>query len=591
MEAVNTQELGPVESGTQILKQGFLKGIPSSSGISMGPARIVHPETITLPTEKLPQSQIQGEIARLERAIFELNRDFTEVIEKVRMDAGGVAAIIESDVYILNDPQLNESLLRRISEGTHAEVAVIQEFDQQKNYFKYSKDELLRERIIEIDHVKKRLLSVLKQQTFYYGIAENAIIVAQSITPTDLIKFKDAGVLGIILEIGGIASHVSILARSFEIPSVIGVKDATQVIGDGNNVIVDGFSGDIVYNPKKTAISKFIIRRNEINERRARLGELVKLPSETLDGKKVKITVNVDNVEDMHSAQMVGAEGAGLVRTEMLIIAQGKIPDEETQLHWYKQIADSAYPHQVALRVFDIGSDKFSEGLPVHEFNPALGLRGIRFLLSRRDVFETQIKAILKSSRNKNVSIMLPMITSIEEVEKTRQVIEQCKKELDYYGIPYDKFIPLGIMIETPAAAMMAEKLAQSVDFFSIGTNDLTQYVLAADRTNELVSDIYDSFHPAVIKLLKNTIDAAAKYKKKVSLCGELAGHAAAIPLLVGLGIDELSVASSLVLELKNTIRKINYKQSLNLSHKILEMCSSDDILESLEKIRVSELG
>jgi phosphotransferase system enzyme I (PtsI) len=302
----------------------------------------------------------------------------------------------------------------------------------------------------------------------------------------------------------------------------------------------------------------------------------------------------VDTLEDVDSAMMVGSEGIGLVRSEHLVLSLKYFPDEEEQVKWYKEIAQRAYPNIVTIRAFDVGSDKYAEGMSKHENNPALGFRGIRFLLYREDLFITQIKAILRASKNKNIRLMLPMISHINEVVQSKVLIEKCKKllleqntnsefRIQHSELLFDMNMPVGIMIETPAAALIATKLAEYCDFFSIGSNDLTQYTLAADRTNELVTDIYDSFHPSVLKLIKMTVDAGKKKGIPVGICGELAGHPAATGLLIGFGITELSVAPPILLELKKRIRDINTKKAKKIANEILKFNSLHEISQKLE--------
>ena len=572
-----------LSSDTKKPEQSIFKGIPASSGIAIGQTLVLEPENIISPVMLVDKNNVNDEIEKLKNAIVNLNAEFSEVLDRVQQEASNISAILETNLFIINDPILFKAIESRISEGFTVESAISMEFDKQKNFFKHSKDEILRERAVELEHIKKRLLQNLRQHCFIYENARNKIVVAQSLTPTDLVNFRDVNVLAIITEVGGIASHVSILSRTFDIPAVIGVKDISQLVKDNQTVIVDGFSGNVVCNPKKSAIADFIKKRDELARHKEFLGKLVKLPAETSDKKIISLRANIDRVADMQNAVMAGAEGSGLVRTESLIIALNHIPDEEEQLKWYKEIADIAYPATVTIRAFDIGSDKYTEGIPHHEENPALGFRGIRYLLSRTSLFKTQIKAVLKASVNKNIKLMLPMITNIKEVNSAKLLIEECKTELANEGIGFDKKIPIGIMIETPGAALIAHQLASIVDFFSIGTNDLTQYTLASDRTNELVSDVYDAFHPAVLKLIKIAVDAANSCKIPIGLCGELASHSAATVLLIGMGISELSVAPSVILEMKDRIRNINYEESIKIAENILKMSNSSEILSLLE--------
>lgn len=564
-------------------KQVVLKGIPSSSGITIGKARIIHQENLIVPEESKDTSNVDEEIARFQNVLTELSLEYEELLEKVKNERANIISIIESNALIIKDPMLVNAIENTIKNGYSAESAISQEFDKQKQFFRFSKDDFLKDRAIELDHIKKRMLSSLKYHYYSYSVAKDAIVIAQSITPTDLINFKNEGALAFVTEVGGIASHMSIMARSYELPAVIGLKDATSLIDHDTTVIVDGYSGHVVINPLKSAIAKYITRRKEFEEHRLKLGEIAKLPCETSDGIKIDVRANVSSTQDIHSATMVGAKGSGLVRTESLIIKLNSFPNEEEQYQWYSELAQSAYPSPLTIRAFDIGSDKFSEGIPHHEDNPALGLRGIRYLLSRKNLFKSQIKAVLRASQNKNIKFMIPMVSCLPEVIKTLDLISECKNELDAEGKKYDPMMPFGVMIETPAAALISEQIAPLVDFFSIGTNDLTQYVIGADRANELVNNIFDPFHPAVLRLIKFTIESAKLNNIKVSVCGELASHSAATNLLIGLGVNELSVAPSSVLDLKNRVRESNYEKYSKIISKIKTIEEYYSLLEKIE--------
>ena len=566
---------------------GILKGIPSSAGIIIGQAIILETETFISPTESISMEQIPSEIERFRNAVLELNDEFTIVLKKADNRIGNIISILETNLFVLNDPFINDEIEKKIKLGFTSESSVIQEFEKQKSFFKASRDELLRERALEIDHIKQRLLAVLIHQSIDYSAAKNKIVVSKALTPTDLVNLKEAGILGIITEAGGITSHVSILARSFELPAVIGVKNASIIINDNTKLILDGFSGSVYYNPDPDLLFKYLQKIEKIEKHKAKLGELVKIESATKDNTKIHLLANVDKPEDVDNALLVGAEGIGLVRSEILVITHGSIPDEETQERSYSEMAERAYPNIVTIRAFDIGSDKYSEGMPHHEENPALGYRGIRYLLAKKDVFKIQIRAVLKASKNKNIRFMLPMIINSDEILQSKKLIEECQLELIKENISFDKKMPLGIMIETPSAALTADFLAREVDFFSIGTNDLTQYTLATDRTNDLVADKFDTFHPAVIKLIKISAEAAQKNNIPVGICGELAGHSAATALLIGMGINELSVAPAILLELKNRVINLNYRRCKSLVNKVMKLDNSNNILELLENEKI----
>ncbi len=571
-----------IKTEEELAKPFMLKGIPSSPGMFMGIASVIQTETIIIPNEKVPQDEILDELSKFKNALTEVNEEYQATIDKIDPSQPNVAAVLETNLMLINDESLVQEIKTRIGKGYTVESSIVHYFDFQKQFFLSAKDSIIRERAFEIENLKERLLAALRERTVFYALEEGSIIVAKSVTPTDLVKFREAKVAGIITEVGGITAHCSILARSFEIPAVIGVKDACSQIRNGDNLIINGYSGWTLVNPGKKAIANYQLKRAIEEEHRARLGELKKLKSETLDGHKILIMSNIDSAIDLENAAVVKSDGVGLVRTESLIITLNHFPNEEEQYQWYSQMADRAYPEPITFRAFDIGSDKYSEGIPRHESNPALGFRGIRFLLHRLDIFKSQIRAILRSSKNKNVKFMLPMIISISEIQQSIDLIEECKRELRAKDFEFDTTMPIGIMIETPSAAVMSDNFTKYVQFYSIGTNDLTQYTLAADRTNELVLENFDSFHPAVLRLIKLTADSANKAGISVSVCGEIAGHSAATSLLIGMGIKELSVSPAIHLELKKRVRDTNYSDAVRLANRVLECDSPAQVMQLL---------
>jgi phosphotransferase system enzyme I (PtsI) len=563
--------------------QGFLKGIPSSNGIAIASAEVYEQDHSYHYDFKISEDEIESEMERLKVALEHLNFDYQEVLKNSSKLSSVVSQIIETYQLILNDEFVLNNVYERIKKRLNAESAVVKEFDTQKELFAKSKDEIIRERGVDIENVKLRIISALNQRSPDYNSANGKIIVAQNLTPTDIVKLKEAGALGIITEIGGIASHVSILARSFEMPAIIGVKDATKMIHQNQELIIDGFTGLIIYSPDFSILLRYKKKINEIEEHKKKLGDLVKVATKTIDNKIIHLFANIDRLDDIKSALITGSEGIGLARSETLLSGLSRIPDEEMQFGWYREIANRMFPNEVTIRCFDIGSDKFSAGIPIKESNPALGLRGIRYLLYNKYVFKQQLRAILRASINRNVRIMLPMISDIGELMSAKAIVNECMQELEANSISYDANIKVGIMIETPAAVMTAETLAPECDFFSIGSNDLTQYTLAADRTNELVTEIYDSFHPAVLKMIAITSKVGRLAGIPVCVCGELASHSAATQLLLGMGITELSLPGPLLLELKNRILKINYSDSVKLADELLKLPNSFEILKRLE--------
>lgn len=560
-----------------------LKGIPASSGIAIGKATVLLPENIVIDSNKILKGEIKFEQDRYDKASESLSKEIENLIAAVHTDSKNVIDILESNMLILSDPVLKEGIYKRIIELSTAESAIVQEFDEQKLLFLSVKDEYLRLRADELEHMKKRLIYILRHKLVDYRIKENTIVVAQNLTPADIVNFHNSGITGIITESGGIVSHVSIMARAYKIPSVIGFKNIISLIHDGDELIIDGFSGSLIINPNSTVIDDYRKKQAEIAEYHKKLGKLKDVKCKTLDGVTIKIYVNIDLREDAIAGEIAGADGVGLVRSESLIMKSGAMPNLEEQEQWYKDLVNITFPKPLTIRGFDIGSDKFAEGLPHQEDNPALGCRGIRFLLLRKDIFRTQIIAVLKASVNKNVNFMLPMISNLQEVLEAKAIIAECKAELDAQGINYDKKMPVGIMVETPAAALIADCLAKEVDFMSIGTNDLTSYTIGVDRTNDLVSEIFNPLHPAVFRLIKMAVKAAHKQHIPISICGELAAYPEAIPLLIGFGIEELSMSPAMVLEAKNIVINTNKHESMIFANEML--CITDNI-EFLRRLK-----
>ncbi len=562
---------------------GILKGIPSSNGIVVGKSFVQEDLVAIIPDNKTQIINTDEELSKMGNAYNSIRKEFAESLLKIAASNISIRSIIEANLLIINDIYIENEILNLIKKGYTAESSVSKVFDLQKSFFKSSKDPILRERSIDLDHIKQRIINQLKYQIINFDIAHNKILVVDQVTPTDLLHFIESGIIGLITEVGGITSHVSIIARAYDLPSVIGIKDATQIIKNNCNVVIDGYTGIVYYNPGYSIIKQYKTKIETVREHKQKIGKLVNVPSITKDGKRVIISANADKYEEILSAMMTGSESIGLLRSETIIMAFGKIPDEETQFAIYDKLAQTVYPKQITIRVFDIGSDKYSEGIPLKENNPALGFRGIRYLLGREDVFRSQLRAILRATYMKNIKILIPMITSTTELIKSKSIIDSVISELLAQNVLIDNNVKIGIMIETPAAVAIADELSKYCDFFSIGTNDLTQYTLAADRGNSLVNDYYDSFHPAIIRYIKYICDSAHRNNITVSVCGELAGHSAATGLLIGLGVDELSVAPSLVLELKNKIINFNYRKIKRLANRVLKLADSDCILTELE--------
>ncbi|GAB1430573.1 phosphoenolpyruvate--protein phosphotransferase [Ignavibacteria bacterium] len=561
------------------------KGIPASPGIAIGEAALRLTDEAALYNETIVPEVIESEKKRFTAAVQTIAEEYRHIFELAQNEENTVLPILETYLMILTDTLLADAIRRRIASGLSAESAVYQEFDAQKQFFTATKDPILRERAVDLDNVRERLLAGLRNATITHALAANKILMAQTVTPTDLMLYRSAGILGFATEIGGIASHSSILARSFSMPAVIGLRDAAHSVRAGEIVILDGYAGLLIVNPKPETLVKFEKRKQQEEENRQKLGKLAKLSSQTTDGRAIRLQANIDSLEDVDAAMMLGADGVGLVRTEYLIAQLQRFPTEEEQYEWYKEIAERAYPRPITIRAFDVGGDKYAEGVP-HEENPALGLRGIRFLLYKKEIFSSQTRAVLRASVHRNIRLMLPMVSTLAELCAGLDFIATCKKQLAEHRIPFDADTPVGIMIETPAAAVMADDFARYADFFSIGTNDLTQYALAADRSNEYVAAIFDSFDPAVLRLMQIAVRAAKKRKIPVSVCGEIAGDPNAAELLIGMGVDELSVTPTSLLMVKKHIRKVNAAKATNLAEDAIRCSDNNEVRQFLSSRR-----
>jgi len=556
-------------------RERILKGIPASPGIAIGEAFVLRSDSPTTRHDRVPAHLLDEELARFMHAVSATTAELHQAIEAARHEKGSVVAIVESFLYIVNDPAIMASIGDRIRHGYAAEAAVIAEYDTHKAVLYGAGDAVLRDRAQDLEHVRDRLLRSLRNEHLSHDAAADGVVVAGSVTPHDMVLFTKNNTRAFVTEVGGINSHACILARDIGIPAVIGVRNVTSELSAGTAVIVDGYKGEVILNPTGATRADYATKLIREAEYRGRLGALRDKPSVTLDGLHVQLMANIDTPDDVATAIMQGCEGIGLVRTEFLLVHLGRYPSAEEQTAWYRAIAERAFPLPVTFRAFDVGSDKFREGIPHHEDNPALGLRGIRFLLYRPDIFAQQVLAVLRASANRNVRLMLPMVSVYEELQQARAIIDSCKRSLEVEGVAFDRSMPIGVMIETPAAALLADVFARETDFLSIGTNDLAQYALATDRTNAMVADIFDACHPAVLRLIRIVVEAAARHDRSVSVCGELAGHAAATEMLVGLGIRELSVTPRLILEVKQRVRTTTHADALGLVEKLLSCTST----------------
>ncbi len=572
----------PPSEGTTHARERRFKGIAASPGIWRGKISV---RTLSRIRKKrsLSPDEIETELQRFATAHNDCVAELEDVIRQAVGDKRVVRPILETQLLLLTDTTIVDHIQQRIRNGEPAENAVHAEYSAQSTLLKRVHDTMLRDRASDIDSIKHRLVSQLNSARLHGSIVdgEGTILVAPFVSPTEVVIFRDKGIKAFVTELSGIASHASIMSRQLNIPAVIGVKEVTKFMKDGATAIVDGFTGTIVVNPRPETLLKFERRISTLADSENKLGKLAKQPSQTSDKRKIGLLANVSNLEEIEQVTANRADGIGLIRTESFAMTRGAIPSEKEQVQYYREIAERAYPLPVNIRAFDFGSDK-SIGMMLPEDNPALGMRGMRWLLKNKKVFRQQVRAVLRASKHKNIRFMLPFVTSLNEAHKAMEVIQQVKASLTRKGTAFDARTPIGIMIETPSAAMQAQSLAAMFDFISIGTNDLTQYTLAADRTNPLVAAAYDYFHPAVLQLISRVAEAGVMLDIPVGICGEMASHPATTQLLIGMGITELSVVPSQLLNTKKQIRKTSFRRARKLAVDIMQIPDAQQIRKKL---------
>lgn len=559
----------------------WLKGIPAAPGLYIGNAYIYSKESIVVKDGKIDDvnEAITAFREALERSKKELDKIFNVAKEKMGEQR---AAIFEAQLLILEDPDLIGMIEKRIvEEEREPESIVKEEFNKVMTVMYDAEDSYMKERANDIEDIRNRIIRNLKKERWSGKVIEGTVVVSEMLTPADTILFARSDVKGYITEHGGLTSHAAIIARSLSIPAILGVPKVLEMVENGTDLIVDGFYGYVFINPTDEQIKFFTDKIEHLNRVNEGMKELMDLPSVTLDGVEIEIQANVDVSGEIEKLATSGTTGVGLYRTEQLIEELGEFPDEETQTKIYSDLSARVYPDNATIRAFDLGGDKTRLFHP-SEKNPFLGLRGIRFLLDNIDLFKQQIKAVLRAAVNRNISFMLPMVSTIKEIRETKKLIEICKEELKYEGKRFSSDFQLGIMIEVPSASVLASQLALEVDFFSIGTNDLIQYMMAVDRGNDMVVDLYQEFHPAIIRTLAYIISDCKEIDIKISICGEMAADTLAVPLLVGLGLHSLSVSPAAAPSIKRTIRSFSYSRAKELADECFKCSSEEDVIEKI---------
>ncbi|SHM83681.1 phosphoenolpyruvate--protein phosphotransferase [Caldanaerovirga acetigignens] len=567
------------------------QGIAASPGIEIGKAFVLKESEIKIDTANIAEEKIVGEIKRLEEGIAKSREQLIKIREKAERELGkDKAQIFDAHIMVLDDPIFMDEIREKIkSERITAENAISQVSKKYVDMFNSMEDEYLKERAADIKDVSERLIkNVLGIPIRSLAeLAEEVIVIARDLTPSDTAQMDKEKVKAFATDMGGRTSHTAIMARSLEIPAVVGLGSISNEVSEGDTVIVDGNKGIVLVNPSEDTLRQYNELKLEYQRYKEELKKLKDLPAETKDGKRrVELAANIGTPKDVKGALEHGAEGIGLYRTEFLYMDRETLPDEEEQFRAYKEVAEAMYPRPVIIRTLDIGGDKKLPFLEMpEELNPFLGWRAIRMCLDNPQLFKVQLRAILRASHYGKIKIMYPMISSLSELRKANEILEEAKAELRHEGIPFDENLEVGIMVEIPSAAVTADILAKEVDFFSIGTNDLIQYTLAVDRMNEKIANLYEPFHPAVLRLIKNVIDASHRAGKWTGMCGEMAGDPLAAPILLGMGLDEFSMSATSISQVKKVIRSLTYDQAREIANKALEMENPAEIKEMLNKV------
>lgn len=561
----------------------MLRGIGTSKGIGIGKALIIHKCKNAVSRVKIKDTE--AEVDKFNEAVEKFIQETNELVDKLSQKLNGDdknALVLKNQEYLIRDPEFTSGVISAITnDKLNAEAAVEDTCEMLKNIFLSFNNDTMTQRVADIEDMKQRLIAIMQGQKHIdlTKLSDNTVIIADEIHPSMTANMDTEHIAGIISEKGGDTSHASILARALEIPAVLSVKDICSKIAEGEEVIVDGAYGEVFVNPTPITLKIYNKKKKAYDERVKELKKYIDKQTVTKDGRKVMLAANIGNADEAAKAVKAGAEGIGLFRTEFLFMNKQALPTEEEQYNEYKKAAVVLDGRQLTIRTLDIGGDKDIPYMGLtKELNPFLGYRAIRFCLDRVDIFTTQLRAVLRASAYGNIRIMIPMITSVTEVQAVKKIINGICRDLDKKDIKYDKDIKIGVMIETPAAAIMADVLAHEVDFFSIGTNDLTQYTLAVDRGNENVAYLYSALNPAVIRSIKHIIECAHNAGIEAGMCGEAAADERMIPLLLNFGLDEFSVTVSRVLETRKEIASWSSKEVKEITENVMNYSEEKEV-------------
>ncbi len=571
-----------------------LKGIAAAGGISIGPAYLLGREEFVVLREAISWTDIPVQIQLFEEALIQTRREIIELQKKINSDMGQEEAqIFDAHLLVLEDRMLIEEVISRLKKEQLNVAYIFSEvLKKYIGVFLKIEDEYLKERAADINDVGKRILrNLLGEEKRGLGdVGVKAIIVAHDISPSDTAAMHTKSVAAFVTDIGGKTSHTAIMAKSLEIPAVVGLEGVTSKVSPGDMLIVDGSMGIVIINPDEETLKNYRQKLERLKGIADKFLLAKDLSAVTTDGRIVLINANIEFPDEVPTAKLHGGQGIGLYRTEFFYMNRKDSPTEEEHYQAYKYVAEEMNPHSVIIRTLDIGGDKFLSQFKIpHEMQPFLGWRAIRFCLARPDIFKLQLRAILRASAHGNLKLMYPMISGVDELRQANRLLDEAKEELRQKGLQFNDKIEVGVMVEVPSAAMTADILAKEADFFSIGTNDLIQYALAVDRSNEKVAYLYDPAHPAILRLIKSIIDAAHQAKIKVAMCGEMAGEPFLALILLGLGLDEFSLPPQVIPELKYIIRSVEFKAAQEIAIRALELSTGIEI-EEFARNRLAEI-
>lgn len=563
-----------------------LKGIPASSGIAYGPAFILDSQEFIVPKRNISDDEVESEIARFQEALGRTRLEILSIKAHIEKDMGADhAQIFEAHLMVLDDPMLLDQVTKSVRQDKEAVdyvfAKVIKSYTQALSKVQ---DEYLRDRAIDINDIAKRVLKHLMEESRWHdfeNIQSDLVVIAHDLSPSDAVSMYNKKIVAFVTDIGGRTSHTAIIAKSLGVPAVVGLKDATLRINNGDSLIIDGKKGLVIVNPTPATKELYVKEQNKIAASLEKLDDLKALASQTIDGKKVAMLANLELASEITNVRKFGGQGIGLYRTEFLFMNRLDLPSEEEQYQAYKLVVEAMTQQPVTIRTLDLGGDKFISSIHIpKDMAPFLGVRAIRFCLERQDIFKVQLRAILRASAHGSLQMMYPMISGVGELRQANAILNQVKDSLKREHIAFDENMKIGAMIEVPSAVMTADMLAKEADFFSIGTNDLVQYSLAVDRVNEKTAYLYEPAHPGILRMIQKTVDAGHNEGIAVSVCGEMASDQVLAFLLVGLGVDALSMSPSSIPGIKRMIRGLRFSDIAHVTMEAMSLTTGAEVEE-----------